>query len=37
LARADYGETQGCIALALDDLTQALAQLRIEDRLVVRK
>src|SRR5258707_3537084 len=37
LARPDYGETQGCVALGLDDLTEALAQLRLEDRLVVRK
>ena len=37
LARPDYGETQGCVALGLDDLTQALAQLATEDRLVVQK
>jgi L,D-peptidoglycan transpeptidase YkuD (ErfK/YbiS/YcfS/YnhG family) len=37
LARADYGATQGCVALRLDDLTEALAQLRLEDRLIVQK
>lgn len=37
LARSDYGATQGCVALSLDDLTEALAQLRLEDRLAVRK
>ncbi len=37
VARPDYGETQGCVALALVDLTQALAQLRLDDRLVVQK
>ena len=37
LARPDYGETEGCVALSLDDLTEALAQLRSEDRLVVQK
>src|SRR5258706_2787605 len=37
LARSDYGETQGCVALSLDDLTQALARLRAEDRLIVQK
>ncbi|HMI94980.1 MAG TPA: L,D-transpeptidase family protein [Micropepsaceae bacterium] len=37
LARPDYGATQGCVALSLDDLTEALAQLRLEDRLAVRK
>jgi L,D-peptidoglycan transpeptidase YkuD (ErfK/YbiS/YcfS/YnhG family) len=37
LARSDYGETQGCVALSLDDLTDALAQLRAEDRLIVQK
>jgi L,D-peptidoglycan transpeptidase YkuD (ErfK/YbiS/YcfS/YnhG family) len=37
LARSDYGETQGCVALSLDDLSEALVQLRAEDRLIVRK
>lgn len=37
LARPDYGETQGCVALGVDDLIEALAQLRAEDRLTVRK
>ena len=37
LARSDYGETEGCVAFGLDDLTQALAQLRLEDRLIVQK
>ena len=35
LARPDYGPTQGCVALSRDDLIEALAQLRSEDRLVV--
>ncbi len=37
VARPDYGETEGCVALGLVDLTQALAQLRLDDRLVVQK
>src|SRR4051812_11602675 len=37
LARPDYGATEGCVALSLEDLTQALAQLRRKDRLVVQK
>jgi L,D-peptidoglycan transpeptidase YkuD (ErfK/YbiS/YcfS/YnhG family) len=37
LARPDYGATQGCVALSLGDLTEALAQLRLEDRLIVQK
>ena len=37
LARPDYGETQGCVALARDDLLEGLAQLRARDRLVVQK
>lgn len=36
LARADYGETQGCVALAPSDLTEALAQLQPDDCLIVR-
>ena len=36
LARPDYGATEGCVALSRDDLIEALAQLRSEDRLVVR-
>ena len=37
LARPDYGATEGCVALSLDDLIEALAQLRAEDRLIVQK
>lgn len=37
VARPDYGETEGCVALSLDDLTEALAQLRPENRLIVQK
>jgi L,D-peptidoglycan transpeptidase YkuD (ErfK/YbiS/YcfS/YnhG family) len=36
LARSDYSATEGCVALSRDDLIEALAQLRSEDRLVVR-
>jgi L,D-peptidoglycan transpeptidase YkuD (ErfK/YbiS/YcfS/YnhG family) len=36
-ARSDYGKTQGCVALSLDDITEALAQLRAKDRLIVQK
>ena len=35
LARPDYGPTEGCIALASEDLREALAQLTQRDRLVV--
>jgi L,D-peptidoglycan transpeptidase YkuD (ErfK/YbiS/YcfS/YnhG family) len=35
LARADFGATVGCVALALPDLFEALAQLRAQDRLIV--
>jgi len=35
LARADFTPTAGCVALALPDLLEALAQLRPNDRLVV--
>jgi L,D-peptidoglycan transpeptidase YkuD (ErfK/YbiS/YcfS/YnhG family) len=37
LARPDYGATEGCVALSRDDLIEALAQLRCEDRLIVQK
>ena len=37
LAQPDYAPTQGCVALSLDDLTEALAQLGPNDRLVVQK
>lgn len=36
LARPDYSETQGCVALALSDLQDALAQLQLSDRLMVQ-
>ena len=36
LARPDYGVTEGCVGLSRDDLIEALAQLRSDDRLVVR-
>ena len=35
LARAEFTPTAGCVALALPDLLEALAQLRPDDRLVV--
>jgi L,D-peptidoglycan transpeptidase YkuD (ErfK/YbiS/YcfS/YnhG family) len=35
LARADYTPTAGCVALALPDLLEALAQLAPGDRLIV--
>ena len=35
LATPDYAATAGCIALALPDLIEALAQLRRGDRLIV--
>jgi L,D-peptidoglycan transpeptidase YkuD (ErfK/YbiS/YcfS/YnhG family) len=35
LAREDYSPTEGCVALALDDLLTALEQLRPTDRLIV--
>jgi len=34
LARADYGPTQGCVALSREDLIEAVAQLGPTDRLV---
>src|SRR6266700_4284202 len=37
LAQADYAPTQGCVALTLQDLTEALAQLGPHDRLVAQK
>jgi L,D-peptidoglycan transpeptidase YkuD (ErfK/YbiS/YcfS/YnhG family) len=36
LARPDYAHTQGCVALKLDDALAALAQLRPDDRIVIR-
>ncbi|HXJ01588.1 MAG TPA: hypothetical protein VNH44_10215, partial [Micropepsaceae bacterium] len=36
LARPDSRPTQGCVALSLGDLLEALAQLGPEDRLVVK-
>jgi len=35
LARADYTPTAGCVALAMPDLLEALAQLAPNDRLIV--
>ena len=35
VARENYEPTEGCIALVLDDLLSALAQLRRTDRLIV--
>jgi len=35
LARADFTPTAGCVALALPDLLEALAQLAPNDRLIV--
>lgn len=35
LARADFTPTAGCVALALPDLLEALAQLTPDDRLIV--
>jgi L,D-peptidoglycan transpeptidase YkuD (ErfK/YbiS/YcfS/YnhG family) len=35
LARADFTPTAGCVALALPDLLEALAQLTPNDRLIV--
>jgi L,D-peptidoglycan transpeptidase YkuD (ErfK/YbiS/YcfS/YnhG family) len=35
LARDDFTPTAGCVALALPDLLEALAQLRPDDRLIV--
>jgi len=35
LARADFTSTAGCVALPLPDLTEALAQLTLNDRLIV--
>src|SRR6266550_5891901 len=37
LAQPDYAPTQGCVALSLEDLTDALAQLGSNDRLVVQQ
>lgn len=33
LARVDFGPTEGCVALALDDLQRVLADWRADDRL----
>ena len=35
LARANYAPTAGCVALALPDLLEALAQLTPNDKLIV--
>ena len=35
VAREDYAPTEGCVALALDDLLSALEQWRRSDRLIV--
>jgi L,D-peptidoglycan transpeptidase YkuD (ErfK/YbiS/YcfS/YnhG family) len=35
LARANFTPTAGCVALALPDLFEALAQLKTDDRLIV--
>lgn len=35
VARADYEPTAGCVALAVGDLLEALAQVRRNDRLIV--
>ena len=35
VARPDFGPTEGCVAFALPDLLDALAQLRPHDRLIV--
>ena len=37
LAQPDYAPTQGCVALSLQDLTEALMQLGPNDRLVAQK
>jgi L,D-peptidoglycan transpeptidase YkuD (ErfK/YbiS/YcfS/YnhG family) len=37
LARPDFTPTAGCVALALPDLLEALAQLKPDDRLIVRR
>jgi L,D-peptidoglycan transpeptidase YkuD (ErfK/YbiS/YcfS/YnhG family) len=36
VARGDYAPTAGCVALSKDDLLEALAQLKRNDRLVVQ-
>jgi L,D-peptidoglycan transpeptidase YkuD (ErfK/YbiS/YcfS/YnhG family) len=36
LAQPDYGPTEGCVALRREDLSQALAQLEAQDRLIVQ-
>jgi L,D-peptidoglycan transpeptidase YkuD (ErfK/YbiS/YcfS/YnhG family) len=36
VAAPDYSGTQGCVALAPDDLRQALAQLRPGDKVIVK-
>ena len=36
LARPDYEPTAGCVAMSRDDLTEAIAQLRPSDCLIVR-
>jgi L,D-peptidoglycan transpeptidase YkuD (ErfK/YbiS/YcfS/YnhG family) len=35
VARPNFGPTEGCVALALPDLLQALAQFTAKDRLIV--
>jgi L,D-peptidoglycan transpeptidase YkuD (ErfK/YbiS/YcfS/YnhG family) len=36
VARQDFGPTEGCVALAREDLLEALAQMRVQDKLVVQ-
>ena len=35
LARASFGSTEGCVAMALDDLREALVQFEPGDRLII--
>ena len=37
VARTDFSPTAGCVALTLPDLLDALAQLKKEDKLIVRR
>jgi L,D-peptidoglycan transpeptidase YkuD (ErfK/YbiS/YcfS/YnhG family) len=37
LARADFTPTAGCVALALSDLLEAIAQLNPNDRIIVER
>jgi len=36
VAREDYGPTQGCVALAKDDLVRVVAQLKPGDTIAIR-